>query len=327
MSEVGVVAIGRNEGERLERCLRSVLSSSKAVAYVDSGSTDGSSALARELGAEVVELDPNLPFTAARARNAGFEAIMNVWPDVKYVQFVDGDCEIVGGWLERAYKELEAQPETAVICGRRRERFPKSSVYNCLCDIEWNTPVGESPSCGGDAMMRVAPFRAVGGFDPTVIAGEEPELCLRLRRRQWKIIRFDADMTLHDATMTRFSQWWTRAVRCGYGYALGASMHGAGPERHCVREQRRVFLWGLALPLVSAVSAWPTHGWSLLLLLLYPVQVVRVYRHTRRRGISPRDSLAYGIACVVAKFPELIGFCKCMRNRLCALTAQIIEYK
>jgi GT2 family glycosyltransferase len=327
MTEIGVVAIGRNEGERMERCLRSVLPISKAVVYVDSGSTDGSTALARELGAEVVELDLNLPFTAARARNAGFDALIKSYPNLKYVQFMDGDCEMVPGWLERACKELEARPDTAVICGRRRERFPDASIYNSMCDIEWNTPIGESPYCGGDALMRVPAFQAVGGFDPTVIAGEEPELCLRLRRLQWKIIRFDADMTLHDATITRFSQWWKRAVRCGYAYALGASMHGAGPERHCVREQRRIFLWSLALPLVVAMSAWPSHGWSMLLLLLYPIQVVRVYRHTRRRGIAPRDSFAYGIACVVAKFPELIGFCKCMRNRLTARPPQIIEYK
>jgi GT2 family glycosyltransferase len=327
MSGIGVVAIGRNEGERMERCLRSVLPISKAVVYVDSGSTDGSTALARELGVEVVELDLNLPFTAARARNAGFESLMKSYPNLKYVQFMDGDCEIVEGWLECACKELDARPDIAVICGRRRERFPTASVYNSMCDIEWNTPIGESPFCGGDAMMRVPAFQEVGGFDPTVIAGEEPELCLRLRRRRWRILRWDADMTLHDAAMTRFSQWWKRAVRCGYAYALGAFMHGAGPERHFVREQRRILLWGFALPLVAAMSAWPTHGWSFFLLLLYPIQVVRVSRHTKRRGISPRDALAYGVACVGAKFPEFLGFCKHIRNRVTARPAQIIEYK
>jgi cellulose synthase/poly-beta-1,6-N-acetylglucosamine synthase-like glycosyltransferase len=283
--------------------------------------------LARKLGAEVMELDLSLPFTAARARNTGFQALMKSHPQLKYVHFVDGDSEIIPDWLDRARSVLEARPDTAVVFGRRRERFPDASIFNRMCDIEWNSPIGESAFCGGDALMRVEAFQAVNGFDPTVIAGEEPELCLRLRRRDWKILRIDADMTMHDAAMTRFNQWWKRAIRCGYAYSLGASMHGAGSERHFVRERRRVLLWALVLPVFVATCAWPTNGWGLLFLLLYPFQVARVYGHTRRRGISPRHALLYGISCVVAKFPELIGVCKHLRDRMSSQPARIIEYK
>ena len=66
MNHLGVVAIGRNEGERLRRCLNSVVGRGHTVVYVDSGSTDGSTELARELGADVVELDLSLPFTMAQ---------------------------------------------------------------------------------------------------------------------------------------------------------------------------------------------------------------------------------------------------------------------
>ena len=57
MSTIGVVVIGRNEGERLRRCLESLGPHLAATVYVDSGSADGSVALARSLGAETVELD------------------------------------------------------------------------------------------------------------------------------------------------------------------------------------------------------------------------------------------------------------------------------
>src|SRR5882724_8041171 len=134
MADIGVVAIGRNEGERLRRCLASVVGKVTAVVYVDSDSSDGSVALARSLGVQTVELDLSIPFTAARARNAGFARLQEVCPQVEFVQFVDGDCEVVAGWLERASQELEARPETAVVCGRRRERFPDASPYNRLCD-------------------------------------------------------------------------------------------------------------------------------------------------------------------------------------------------
>src|SRR5215475_7559873 len=78
----GVVAIGRNEGDRLVRCLRSLTKASKII-YVDSGSSDNSVREARSLGADVVELDPTTPFTAARARNAGFERLRQLAPDLQ----------------------------------------------------------------------------------------------------------------------------------------------------------------------------------------------------------------------------------------------------
>ena len=70
-------------------------------------------------------------------------------------------------------------------------------------------------------------------------------------------------MILHDLAMTRFGQWWRRAIRAGHAYAEGADRHGQPPERHWVREARNVAFWGLALPAAAAALAWPTRGASL----------------------------------------------------------------
>ena len=180
-SRIGIIVIGRNEGERLRRCLASVAGQGHAVVYVDSGSTDGSVDLAIGVGAAVVTLDRERPFTAARARNAGVERLRDLAPEADRVQFIDGDCELANGWLAKAVAALDAEPTLAVVYGRLRERHPEASVYNRLCDIEWNTPVGPADSSGGIAMMRVQDFESVGGFNPELIAGEEPDLCLRLR--------------------------------------------------------------------------------------------------------------------------------------------------
>jgi GT2 family glycosyltransferase len=228
----GVVAIGRNEGERLKRCLHSALQATSHVVYVDSGSQDGSAAFARSVGVEVVELDMSIPFTAARARNAGFRRIKEQFPTLDFVQFVDGDCEFTSGWLEHAARYLRATPNAAVACGRLRERHPERSIYNRLCDAEWNTPVGRAQACGGIAMVRAHAFDQVHGFREDLIAGEEPELCLRLRREGWEIWRLEAEMAWHDAAMTRFSQWWRRSERAGHAFAEGAALHGKSPQRH-----------------------------------------------------------------------------------------------
>src|SRR5207249_2888192 len=161
------------------------------------------------------------------------------------VQFVDGDCEVTAGWLDAAGLELDARPDVGVVCGRRRERHPERSVYNRLCDLEWNTSEGETDSCGGDALMCVTALHQVGGYDDGLIAGEEPELCARLRAAGWKVVRLPSEMTLHDAAMTRFGQWWRRAVRAGHAYAEVAIRHGRGGLQSWRRRVRSNWFWAI----------------------------------------------------------------------------------
>ena len=204
LDHLGIVTIGRNEGERLRRCLRSVLERGLPVVYVDSNSTDGSPELACSLGAAVVELDPSRPVCVPRARNEGFEQLCRIDPEVRFVQFLDGDCELVDGWLERAGRVLEERPDVALVTGRRRERFPERSSYNRLADLEWDMPLGEIEGSHGDILVRAEAFRQVDGFDASVFVGEDFDLCVRLRKRGWILLRIDAEMTLHDMAMTRF---------------------------------------------------------------------------------------------------------------------------
>ena len=321
---IGVVVIGRNEGERLRRCLESVTGIADRVVYVDSASTDDSVNMARSMGAEVVSLDMAIPFTAARARNEGFERMRKLYPQTSYVQFVDGDCEITARWLESAVNFFALHQNVAVVCGRLRERYPERTVYNMLCDIEWNTPVGEAKACGGIALMRVGAFEDVRGFRPNLIAGEEPELCVRLRAAGWKVWRLDTEMALHDAAMTRFGQWWKRTLRCGYAYAEGAHLHGAPPERHRVKESRRVWIWGLGIPVVTVSLVIWLGTWGLVMLLIYPVQIIRLaLRGTR----SVRENWWRALFLVLGKFPEAVGQLNFLYNRLAGKTARLIEYK
>jgi len=323
-----VVVIGRNEGDRLVRCLESLRGEARRIVYVDSNSSDASVAKARVSGASVVELDPAIPFTAARARNAGFELLISEKPDLELVQFVDGDCEIRSGWLEYAAECLDERPELAVACGRRRERFPERSPYNRIADIEWDTPVGDAASCGGDALMRVRAFREAGGFDPGLIAGEEPELCLRLCRAGYKVARIPCEMTLHDAAMYRFSQFWRRAVRAGHAYAEAAYLHGREPERFGVRPLVSSAVWGAGPPLLALLLLPIFGSGALFALAAWSLLFARVYRDTRRRGHASRTSAIYAAACTVGKLAELQGALQFAWNRGVRRRAtRLIEYK
>ncbi len=299
-ARIGLVAIGRNEGQRLRACLESARNANLVLVYVDSGSNDNSTQLARDLGAIVVDLDLSKPFTAARARNEGFEALIEHHPRLDYVQFVDGDCQLQPDWIETASAFLDAHPEYAVACGRRRERFPDATIYNKLCDLEWNTPIGDALSCGGDALIRVSAFKAVGGYNPTVIAGEEPEMCVRLRALGHRIRRLDAEMTLHDAAMTRFGQWWKRNVRAGHAFAEGFHRHGRPPEQMWRKSVRSNYLWTILFPL------WPL-----------------LWLKVLRQGRGP----LYATFITLSKIPQTLGQLKFHYNRLTGSHQRIIEYK
>lgn len=302
MSGLGLVAIGRNEGQRLQRCLQSARQSFDRIVYVDSGSTDGSVAYARSVGAEVVCLDPAAPFTAARARNTGFARLKELLPQLELVQFVDGDCELAQGWVSKALAHLAGHPRAAVVCGRRRERYPERSIYNRLCDLEWDTPVGRTEACGGDAMVRAGAFEQVDGFLPHLIAGEEPDLCFRLRKRGWEIWRIDADMTLHDADMTRFSQWWQRNVRSGHATAEELHMRRQQGDKGPLKKVASNVFWSLP-------GVWP----------LWPVLWYRIYRRQRDATCATFT--------VLGKLPHCQGQLRFWRNQLRGEAGSLIEYK
>jgi len=325
MHRVSAVIIGRNEGDRLIRCLESIKGKVIQLVYVDSGSADDSVGAASSIGADTVSLDMTKLFTAARARNEGFERMKRLYPEAEYVQFVDGDCEIVDGWLEHSVAFLDQHPEVAAVCGRRRERFPEKTVYNMLCDMEWDTPVGETKACGGDVLMRVAAFESVHGFRTDLIAGEEPELCVRLRAAGWKIWRLDEEMTLHDAAISRFSQWWKRNVRAGYAFAAGAFLHGAPPERHWVKESRRCLIWGLVIPVIAIVTGLLCLYCGLIIAFIYPLQVIRL----ALRNIKEMKTLPWlsAIFSVLGKFAEVQGQLRFYYSRLFGRVEQLIEYK
>ena len=312
---VAAVVIGRNEGARLIACLEALKGKVGQIIYVDSGSTDGSVQAASDRDAQVVSLDMLQPFTAARARNAG---VAQVADSTDYVQFLDGDCIIQAGWIDAAQTFLQDRAEVAVVCGRRREIHPQASIYNAMIDAEWDTPVGEAKACGGDALMRMGALRAAGGFRDSLIAGEEPELCVRLRRLGWKIWRLDAEMTAHDADITKFSQWWKRSRRAGHAFAEGAALHGAPPELHWIAETRRAMLWGVVLPILIAMLSLFATSWALLLFAVYPAQVTR---------LSSRGGWVIAFFTTLGKVPEGLGACQYYARRLTKRDATLIEYK
>lgn len=321
---IAAVAIGRNEGARLQRCLRSLVAQGARTVYVDSGSTDGSVAFARTLGVTVVELDTSVPFTAARARNAGFAALEAEGTVPDLVQFVDGDCGVAPGWIAAAAEVLGSRPDVAIVTGWRTEARPAANAYHAMVAVEWHQPAGEIAACGGDMMVRSAVFRAVGGFSAGIIASEDEDFVIRVRKAGHRAIRLPQVMTIHDIAMDRLGQWWQRNLRSGHGFAEVGDLH----PPHFRGERRRALLYGIVLPILVVGDALAGLWWAAALAFAaIAVSYLRILRWLSRQAV-PRNLLVQVAGLfVLSKLPQAIGMIRYRLRRLRSRTPQIIEYK
>jgi glycosyltransferase involved in cell wall biosynthesis len=328
VSDVGVVVIGRNEGERLCRCFDSLMDQVQAIVYVDSGSTDDSIANATSRGVHVINLDTSVPFTAARARNAGFEKLQELFPEIRFVQFVDGDVEVCEGWIQSARTTLDYEDKLAVVCGHLLEKHPDKTIYNKLCSLEWKATPGEALSCGGNSMMRAKALTEAHGFNAKLIAGEEPELCLRMRHDKWRILRADVNMARHDANILSFSQWWRRSTRSGHAFAEGYWLHRDSADHYRRSELRSILLWGVLFP-IAIIAALPlTTVVSGAGLITYLALYFRIRANRIIFGDSQADAGLYARFCVLAKFPQALGTLQFfVLNVLLGTRRKLIEHK
>jgi len=320
--KIGVVIIGRNEGERLILCLESVLKLQVPCVYVDSQSSDNSVNEAKKRQVSTILLDKSAPINASRARNAGFDALVFENAELEYVHFIDADCELNEMWLMDALSVLEKTPEVGIVSGRLREKYRTETVYMRLCDIDWYVKPGEVDRCGGIFTTRRTVFEELSGFDTSLIAGADPEFCFRLHNKGWKILSLEGDMGTHDSAMRHFSQWWGRCVKVGFGYANGAKWGG------WKKQYRSSLAWGAALPLMIIMGVFFVSSYFTILLGLYPLQMLKIYMSKVDIGSSSRyDKCVYAQFCVLAKFPEARGVIKYLVSALSGKQQKIIEYK
>ncbi len=327
---LSVVIIGRNEGTRLTRCLDSVaalrgIPGLMEVVYADSNSTDGSPELARAAGAKVVVVRPSHP-TAAFGRNAGWKAAT-----APYILFLDGDTIVHPDFAARALEVLQ-DPSVAIVWGHRREIHPEASIYNRILDLDWIYPPGETEFCGGDALMRRSELEDVGGYDETLIAGEEPEMCRRIRARGRRILHIDVPMTGHDLAMTAWSQYWKRALRAGYAYAQVSARFRGTADPFWESDRRRNLVRGgswIAIPLlaiIGAVVVW--HWWPLIAAVLLTLALcLRSAWKARWRSGDPVTLILYGCHSQLQQVPILMGQIQYWLDGRSGVRRGLIEYK
>ena len=323
MDALGFVVIGRNEGQRLAKCLEAVRTYGVPVIYVDSASHDHSPEMARQMGAVVVNLDPSRAMNASRGRREGTMALLEHLPHCEFIQFIDGDCVLAPGWIEAALSFMTENGAAAVVCGRRFEAYPDASIYNRLCDEEWNTPCGKVQASGGDALMRVGPLNEVGGFDPTLMASEEPELAARLRAAGWEIWRIDVPMTEHDASILSYYAYWRRSLRGGIGLwqAWRRTLHLEHPINGRSLLSALFWVTGLPILVLTLTALFRVPALLLALPAIYGLQITRM---AARKGTSSWYNWRASSLILSIKSAELIGAARAL---LANREQTAVEYK
>lgn len=320
--KIGIVIIGRNEGQRLTLCLESILKAQVPCVYVDSQSVDNSVNEAKQRNVTTIVLDKLAPINASRARNTGFNTIILENPDLAYIHFMDGDCELYPNWLEHAVKALDQSPEIGVVCGRLHEKYKNKNIYTRLCDMDWYVKPGEVAACGGIATIRRSVFDNMHGFDEKLIAGADPELYFRIRNAGNKIVCLPVDMGTHDSNMQYFSQYWKRSVKTGYGYAHNKFSWGGWDKQY-----KSALLWGGLFPFLIFFISILIDFSLLLSFFIYPLQMIRIFIKYDRKELSTKNKFIYSLLCVIGKFSEFQGIVRYHLSAILKNTHHIIEYK
>ena len=324
-----VVVIGRNEGARLAKCLESVERvrdvAVKEIIYVDSASTDGSPELASRYGAVVALVCSERP-TAALGRNIGWRRA-----ETDFVLFLDGDTVLHEDFPLAAFYAMASDSSIAAVWGHRREIHPEASIFNRVLDLDWMYKPGFTEFCGGDVLIRRKALTETGGYDENLIAGEEPELCRRIRGCGYKVLHIDHPMTGHDLQITRWSQYWKRAMRAGHAYAEVSERYRKSDDPSWTSERKgnliRGSFWPISLLIAILLSVrlgfLPFALWVTMLLLAS----VRSAWKARWKEINPWALLLFGIHSHIQHVPILVGQLQYELDKRQGKAQKLIEYK
>lgn len=318
LSRIAVVIIGVNSAAYVKACIESVRGADYPqqlldIIYVDGGSRDASAELARACsGVRVIELRDLHP-TPGRGRNAGWRAA-----DADFIQFLDADTLLDPGWFLEALRHFTGA--AGAVCGRRRERFPDKNIFHKITDAEWRYEYGPCRYFGGDVLVRRQALEQTGGFDSSLIAGEDPELSYRMRHAGWQILRINAPMTLHDINMSSLRQYCRRAYRSGYAYAeIGLRLIGQ-EEKMWLRELARICGRACLPPaalMLGLLAGLPVPG-ALTAALVLAWPFARVQSYIKNFSLSFPRALAYAAHASLVIYPQLFGCLRYLAAKLFA---------
>jgi glycosyltransferase involved in cell wall biosynthesis len=203
MIELSVVLISKNQAWNIRRLIESVLEAtssipSKEIILVDSASTDETVDLASRYPLSILRLQPYQRLSPAAGRYIGYKR-----SEGEFVLFLDGDMQLVQGWLAQALHVMRDTPRAgAMMSSRVIDLLPSAAIEltalpQKMCTIAPKEVSFATFAAGGAALYRRSVLEHVGTFNPYLCSDEEPELYLRIRHAGYQILQLDFPIVRH----------------------------------------------------------------------------------------------------------------------------------
>jgi len=305
---ISIIVIGLNSAKTLESCLLSIKNMDvpeeailKNIIYVDGGSTDRSAQIAKAVdGVKIIELSSEKA-TPGKQRNIGWRAAEGEW-----INFFDSDTEVDKNWLREAINNIDNG--IGAIFGQRKEKYPNKNWFHFIADLEWVKPVSDAKYFGGDVMIRRNVLEESGGYDESLIAGEDPELSARIRSMGYSIKGLDKIMCYHDINMDNFKQYFKRSARSGYGYASAGLKMLKNNENAWFLKMLKLLCKGFLVLFFISISFLSTFRAGVLfaiIVIFLPFSKVGFFQKNFK--ITFKQSCIYASHCSVVTFLQLFG--------------------
>lgn len=286
---ISVIVPCRNEAPNLAACLQSLVDQElppDEILVIDDGSIDESRQRVREFArttALPIRLRAGAQRGAAAARNVGAAQAAG-----DLLIFVEADARYPRSYLAHAAQALCAPHVGGAIGGRRCVWADRDTLvaraWNHLFHGRWQQQCLGRRAPLGAWVFRRSDFERLGGYDETLIVGEDRDLALRVGAQGQRIAFFPGGKIHHRDPPSLAGSW--RRAYWGGRHSLPFRRRWGHPRRDLALALALLILPIAALIAILAVpGAWPLPAAVALGLPLLPTDV----RWAMRRGLHSKD--------------------------------------
>ncbi|MBU1087006.1 MAG: glycosyltransferase [Candidatus Omnitrophica bacterium] len=263
---LSVIIPCKNEEKNIVRCLVSLFAELKniqgsEVLLVDSRSTDKSVEEAKRFPINIIQLKENWDISPAAARYVGC-----VNTSGKYRLFIDGDMELIPGFLDKAINFLQTRKQAAAVAGLGAEFYSEGGNLENM--YQRKPTVAQVDFIAGAGLFKSEALDKAGYFNPFLKAEEEHELAQRLKKADYSLFTLPIPMINHYTSqgMNNFQRRLKAGMFKGIGQMFRVTLEsGTFSFKYFLRFRWFIGFILILSGLIAAVAAWFIWGNHLLL--------------------------------------------------------------
>lgn len=198
---LSVIIVARNEERNIVRCISSVLKATASlkdveVLLVDSNSSDNTIEIAKQFPINIIRLKNGWQLSPSAGRFSGVNNTLG-----EYILIIDGDMELLDGWVDFALNYFMDHNKVAAVMGRHYDRYIQANMSysspQLRNDYKYSDKVEKIKYAFGSAIFRRSALLEVGNFHPYLRGEEEAEISYRLLKNGYELCILPHDAIFH----------------------------------------------------------------------------------------------------------------------------------